>query len=46
MEKNSNKSPIEQTEIIASSNNTFNIELVKKLGGNSIMEIIKISEDL
>ena len=46
MEKKSNKSSIEQTQIIASSNNTFNIELVQKLGSNSIMEIIKISEDL
>ena len=37
---------IDETQIIASSNNTFNIELVEKLGNDSIIEIIKISEDL
>ena len=37
---------IEKTQIIASSNNTFNIELVESLGHDSIIEIINISEDL
>ena len=36
----------EQTKIIASSNNLFNIELVEALGANSISDIIEISKDL
>lgn len=41
-----NKILIEKTRIIASSKDTFNIELVEHLGNNSIIEIINISEDL
>ncbi len=43
--KNINKLS-EKTKIIASSNNTFNIELVEHLGNESINDIITISQDL
>ena len=46
MKNFSNKTSIEKTKIIASSNNTFNIELVEYLGDESIIDIINISEDL
>ena len=46
MKKISNKPSIEKTKIIASSNNTFNIELVEHLGNDSVEDIINISKDL
>ena len=46
MENFSNKTSLDKTRIIASSNNTFNIELVQHLGNDSAIQIIEISEDL
>tara|TARA_B100000945_G_scaffold63344_1_gene47324 strand:+ start:48 stop:632 length:585 start_codon:yes stop_codon:yes gene_type:complete len=37
---------LEKTKIIASSKNTFNIELVEQLGEQSVLDIINISKDL
>ena len=37
---------LEKTQVIASSKNHFNIELVEYIGEQSSMEIIKISDDL
>ena len=37
---------LEKTKIIASSKNTFNIELVEHLGEQSSLDIINISKDL
>ena len=46
MENISNKASTDKTNIIASSNNTFNIELVEYLGNDSVIDVINISEDL
>ena len=46
MENFLNKASLDKTRIIASSNNTFNIELVQHLGNDSVIQIIEISEDL
>tara|TARA_Y100001970_G_scaffold9590_1_gene11233 strand:- start:99 stop:653 length:555 start_codon:yes stop_codon:yes gene_type:complete len=46
MENISNKPSTDKTNIIASSNNTFNIELVEHLGNDSVIDVINISEDL
>ena len=43
MENFSNKTSLDKTRIIASSNNTFNIELVEQLGEQSALDIINIS---